>query len=91
MLKRNEHASHLVNGMAQRVEHALVGHLGHGRMSVNRMCNVFEDCAHFQGQRPFTDKFADVGAHALNAKDAMVVFSCDDTDKAPGFLGLLGE
>ena len=81
MLKRNESASHLVNGMPQRIKDPFVGHLGHGWMGVNGVRNVFQDRTHFKGKRPFAHQFADVGAHALNAEDTVVVFSSDDTNE----------
>ena len=90
MLKRNKSASHFVDGMTQRVEHTLVGHLGHRWVSVNRVRNVFQHGTHFKRQRPFTNKFADVGAHALNTEDAVVVLSSDDTNESTGLFGLLG-
>ena len=77
--------------MTQRVEHTLVGHLGHGWMSVNRVRNVFEDGTHLEGEGPFSNQFADVGAHALNAEDAVVVFTGHHSDEAAGFLGFLGQ
>ena len=80
-----------MDGMSEGIEHTLVGHLGHRWVSVNRVCDVLEDGAHLEGKRPFADQFADVRADALNAEDAVVVFTSHHTDEAAGFLCLLGK
>ena len=48
MNPRKGWTSHLVDSMAQRIENALMGHLGHRWVCVNRMGNVFKHGAHFK-------------------------------------------
>ena len=52
--------SHFVNGMPQRVEHGFVRHLGHGWVSVYGVGDVLQNSAHFEGQGPLSNLFADV-------------------------------
>lgn len=82
-------ASHLVDGVLQRIEHIFVGHLGHRGVSVNRVGDVLEDGAQLEGEGPLTDQFADVGADALNAEDAGVVFAGHHADEAARLVNLI--
>lgn len=82
-------ASHLVDGVLQRIEHTFVGHLGHRGVSVNRVGDVLEDGAQLEGEGPLTDQFADVGADALNAEDAGVVFAGHHADEAARLVNLI--
>ena len=77
--------------MAQRVEDTLVGHLGHRWVGVNRVGDVLEDGPHLEGEGPLAHQFTDVGADALDAKDAMVVLTGHDSNKAPGLFRFLSQ
>ena len=80
-----------MDGVAQGSQHGFVGHFGHRGVSMDGSREVLEDRAHFQGERPFAHQFGNVGAHALDAQDAMVVFSGHDADESAGLFRFHGQ
>ena len=77
--------------MAQGGQDTLVGHLGHGWMSVDGASNIFEQCSHFESKGPFTNQLTDVSSNALDTKDSMIVFSSADSNESSRLLSLLSE
>lgn len=75
-------ASSSVNCVAQGGQDTLVGHLGHGWMSVDGASNIFEQCSHFESKGPFTNQLTDVSPNALDPKDSMIVFSSADSNES---------
>jgi len=67
--------------MTQGVKHSFVGHLGHGGVSMNGMCDVFQDSTHLKSKRPFSNQLTDMSSHALDSQDAMVVFTGNNADE----------
>ena len=52
--------------MTQGRQDGFVSHFCHGWMCMDGASNIFEQCTHFEGERPFAYQFTDVSSNALN-------------------------